>query len=118
MLVKALKGKIHRATVTSTKIDYPGSIGIDTDLLDAAGIAPYEAILLANVTNGERLETYVVPAPAGSGDVVVLGAAARQFSKGDIVITMNFAFFTPEELASHKPKVVCPDENNHIPESN
>lgn len=115
MLIKALKGKIHRATVTATKIDYPGSIAIDTDLLEAAGIKIYEAILLANVTNGERLETYVVPAPAGSGDVIILGAAARMFSRGDIVIMMNFAFFTPEEMETHKPKVVCPDENNKIP---
>lgn len=115
MLIKALKGKIHRATVTATKIDYPGSIAIDTDLLDAAGIKIYEAVLLANVSNGERVETYVVPAPAGSGDVIVLGAAARMFSAGDIVIMMNFALFTPEEMDTHKPKVVCPDENNKIP---
>jgi aspartate 1-decarboxylase len=115
MLIKALKGKIHRATVTATKIDYPGSIGIDTDLLEAAGIVPYESVLLANVSNGERLVTYVVPAPAGSGDVVVLGAAARMFSPGDIVIIMNFAFFTPEEMATHKPKVACPDANNRMP---
>ena len=101
--------------MTETKIDYPGSIGIDTDLLEAAGIVPYEAILLANVSNGSRLETYVVPAPAGSGDVIVLGAAARMFSPGDIVIMMNFALYTPEEMATHKPKVVCPDANNGIP---
>ena len=115
MLIKALKGKIHRATVTETKIDYPGSIGIDTDLLEAAGIVPYEAILLANVSNGSRLETYVVPAPPGSGDVIVLGAAARMFSPGDIVIMMNFALYTPEEIDTHKPKVVCPAANNGIP---
>jgi len=115
MFIKALKGKIHRATVTATKVDYPGSIAIDTDLLDAAGIKIYEAILLANVTNGERVETYVVPAPAGSGDVIVLGAAARMFSAGDIVIMMNFAYYTPEEMEGHKPKVICPDENNKIP---
>lgn len=114
MLIKALKGKIHRATVTQTKIDYPGSIGVDSDLLEAAGIRPYEAILLANVTNGERLETYVVPAPPGSGDIVMLGASARLFSTGDIVIMMNFAFFTPEEFAEHKPKIICPDKNNKI----
>lgn len=114
MLIKALKGKIHRATVTETKIDYPGSIGIDTELLEASGIKPYEAVLLANVTNGERLETYVVPAPPGSGDIVVLGAAARMFSTGDIVIMMNFAFFTPEELVKHKPKIIYLDKNNRI----
>lgn len=114
MLLRALKGKIHRATITETKVDYPGSIGIDSDLLDAAGIRPYEVVLVANVTNGARVETYVVPVPAGSGEVSVLGAAARQFSPGDIVIIMNFALFTPEEMDTHKPKVVVPDENNKI----
>ena len=114
MFIRALKGKIHRATITETKVDYPGSIGIDSDLLDAAGIRPYEVVLVANVTNGSRVETYVVPVPAGSGEVSVLGAAARQFSPGDIVIIMNFAHFSPEEMDVHKPKVVIPDENNKI----
>ena len=114
MLIKALKGKIHRATVTGSKVDYPGSVGIDTDLLDATDILPYEAVLMANVTNGSRLETYVVPAPAGSGKIEVLGAAAKMFSPGDIVIFMNFAFFTPEEMDQHKPKVVVPDADNKI----
>ena len=115
MFIKALKGKIHRATVTATKVHYPGSIAIDTSLLDAAGIKIYEAILLANVTNGERVETYVVPAPAGSGDAIILGAAARMLRAGDIVIMMNFAYYTPEEMDGHKPIVICPDENNKIP---
>ena len=112
MLMKALKGKIHRATVTSAKIDYPGSIGIDTDLLEAAGISLYEEVLLANVSNGERLETYVVPAPAGSGEVNILGAAALKFSPGDLVIIMNFGYYTPEEMQNIKPKVVVPSEMN------
>ena len=116
MLVKALKGKIHRATVSATKIDYPGSIGVDTDLLDAAGISPYEEVLLANVNNGERVETYVVPAPSGSGDFIILGAAAKKFSPGDIVILMNFAYYTPDEMKTIKPKVVVPDEKNGIKE--
>jgi len=114
MLLKVLKGKIHRATVTASRIDYPGSVGVDTDLLEAAGILPYEAVLMANVTNGQRAETYVVPAEAGSGRVEVLGAAARLFSPGDIVILINFAFCTPEEARQIKPKVVMPDEKNGI----
>ena len=113
MLSKALKGKIHRARVTQTKIDYPGSIGVDETILKEAGIAPYEEVLLANVTNGARVETYVVPAPAGSKDIIVLGAAARQFDPGDIVIIMNFGYFTPEELKKHKPQIVICDESNH-----
>lgn len=113
MLIKALKGKIHRGRVTDTKIDYPGSVGIDEQILQEAGIAPYEEVLLANVTNGARVETYVVPAPAGSKDIIVLGAAARQFDRGDVVIIMNFGYFTSEELKKHKPQiVVCDKENN------
>jgi aspartate 1-decarboxylase len=114
MLVKALKGKIHRCRVTQTKIDYPGSIGVDEDMLKAVGISLYEEVLLANVTNGERVETYVVPAPTGSGDIIILGAAARLFSPGDIVIIMNFAYYSPEELKTHKPKVLVCDEHNNF----
>lgn len=112
MFVKALKGKIHRGRVSQTKIDYPGSIGIDEDLLKAAGIMPYEEVLVANVTNGERLETYAIPAPAGSKDIVVLGAAARHFSPSDVVIIMNFGYFTQEEMKELKPKVLVCDEKN------
>lgn len=112
MLIKALKGKIHRAWVTDTKIDYPGSVGIDEDMMKAAGILPYEEVLLANVSNGARVETYVVPAPAGSRSLIVLGAAARFFSPGDIVIVMNFGYFTPDEIKTHKPRVILCDERN------
>ena len=85
-----LKGKIHRATVTATRIDYPGSIAVDSKLLDAAGILPYEAVLLADITNGSRCETYVVPAEHGSGKVEILGAAAHLINKGDIIIIINY----------------------------
>ena len=114
MLIKALKSKIHRATVTGSTIDYPGSIAVDPILLEASGIRPYEEVLLANVTNGNRLETYCIPAESGSGDVEVLGAAAKQFSVGDIVIIMNFGYYSPEEMTSIKPKVIVADENNNI----
>jgi len=114
MFIKALKAKIHRATVTETKLDYPGSIAVDSDLLEAVGIKPYEAVLMANVTNGSRAETYVVPGQPGSGEVVVLGAAARMFNPKDIVIIINFGFYTPEELETHKPKVIALDENNKV----
>ena len=114
MLIKALKAKIHRATVTKTKVDYPGSIAVDAELLAAAKISSYEAVLLANITNGSRAETYVIEAPLGSGDVTILGAAAKMFSSGDLVIILNFAFYTPEEIKGHKPKVVIADEKNKI----
>lgn len=112
MLSKALKGKIHRGRVTQTIIDYPGSIGIGADMMKAAGILPYEEVLVANVTNGERLETYAIPASTGPKDIVILGAAARHFSPGDIVIIMNFGYFTQEEMQGLKPKVLVCDENN------
>jgi aspartate 1-decarboxylase len=113
MFLKALKGKIHRGRVTQTKVDYPGSIAIDSDMLKAAGINVYEEVLVANVSNGQRVETYVVPAPAGSREITVLGAAARRFEPGDIVIIMNFGYYSPEEIKAHKPRVLMCDENNH-----
>ena len=117
MFVKALKSKIHRARVTEVEVDYPGSIGVDSELLNAAGILSYELVLLANVTNGERLETYVVPAEAGGGDIIILGAAARLFNPKDIVIIMNFGYYTPQEMKTLKPKIIVADENNKIKET-
>ena len=114
MLIKALKAKIHRARVTQTKLDYPGSLGIDADILKAVDIRPYEEVLLANINNGARVETYVIQAPPGSKDVIVLGAAAKLFSPKDVVIIMNFGYYAPEEFESIKPKVVACDENNNI----
>lgn len=116
MMYKALKSKIHRATVTKAKVDYPGSVGVDSELLEAAGMLPYEEVLLANVTNGARLETYVIPEEAGSGDVTILGAAAKIFNLNDIIIMMNFGYFTPQEMKDLKPKIVIVDEMNKIKE--
>lgn len=114
MLVKVLKSKLHRARVTDAKLHYPGSIEIDEDLLEAAGILPYEAVLVANLNNGNRLETYVVPGEGGSGKIVILGAAAQLIRPKDIVIILGFAYCTPEEAADLVPKVVVLDENNEI----
>ncbi len=114
MFVKILKGKLHRARVTETKLHYPGSIAIDTALMEAAGILPYESVLIADLNNGNRLETYVVPAEAGSGQIVILGAAAQLIQKKDIVIILSFGFLTPEEAKEFKPKVAVLDENNKI----
>jgi aspartate 1-decarboxylase len=116
MMYKALKSKIHRARVTKAKVDYPGSVGVDSELMEAAGLLPYEEVLLANVTNGARLETYVIPEKPGSGDVVILGAAAKVFNTNDIVIMMNFGYYTPQEMKELKPKVVIVDEMNKIKE--
>ncbi len=114
MQIKVLKSKIHRATVTDSLVDYPGSIGIDSALMEAGRIVPYELVLVADVTNGARLETYVVPEPAGSGKITILGAAAKLMRKGDIVIIMSFAYLTSDEAKDFKPKVVVADDKNGI----
>jgi len=114
MFLKILKSKLHRATVTDAKLHYPGSIEIDSTLMKAAGILPYESVLIADLNNGNRLETYAVPAEADSGKVVILGAAARLIKPKDIIIILNFAFFTPDEAKKAKPKVVVLDEDNKI----
>lgn len=114
MLVKLLKSKLHRATVTDTKLHYPGSIAIDPALMEAAGILPYESVLVADLNNGSRLETYAISAEPDSGRVSILGAAAHLIKPKDIVIIMSFGFFTPEEAKEFKPKVVVLGENNKI----
>jgi aspartate 1-decarboxylase len=114
MLIKVLKSKLHRARVTDTKLHYPGSIGVDEDLMRAAGMVPYESVFVADLNNGNRLETYVVPAEPGSGKVVILGAAAQLVKPKDIVIIFSFAFCTPEEAIQFAPKVVVLNEKNGI----
>ena len=118
MLVKVLKSKLHRATVTDAKLHYPGSIAIDSVLMEAAGILAYESVLLADLNNGSRLETYAVAAEANSGQVVILGPAARLVMTKDVIIVFSFAFCTPEEAKKLKPKVIVLDKNNRIKESN
>ena len=117
MLIKVLKSKIHRATVTDALIDYSGSIGIDSTLMEASGIVPYESVMVADITNGARLETYVVPEPANSGKVTILGAAAKLMKKNDKVIVMGFAYLAPTDARHTRPKVVMVDENNKIKET-
>ena len=114
MLVKLLKSKLHRATVTETKLHYAGSIAVDPDLMEAVGLLPYEAVTIADLNNGSRLETYIVPAQAGSGDVVIMGAAAQLIKPKDIVIIFSFALCAAEETKDFKPSVVVLDENNKI----
>ncbi|MBN1764843.1 MAG: aspartate 1-decarboxylase [Sedimentisphaerales bacterium] len=112
MRLRLLKSKIHRATVTETKLHYSGSIAIDRDLMDAAGIVPYEQVLIADVTNGTRHETYVVPAERGSGTISVMGAAAHLAQTDDIIIIMAFADVEADQVGQHKPKIIVVDENN------
>lgn len=114
MFVKLLKSKLHSATVTNAKLHYAGSIEIDSELMEAVGILPYESVLVADINNGNRLETYAVPAEANSGQVVILGAAARLIKPKDIIIIFGFGYYTPDEAGKIKPKVVILDENNKI----
>jgi len=114
MFVKVLKSKLHRARITETKLHYAGSILIDRNLMDAAGIVPYEAVLVADLDSGSRLETYAVAGEPGSGSVVILGAAARLIKQGDTIIIFSFAYCTPDEAEKLKPKVVVLDEKNNI----
>ena len=112
MLVTMFHGKIHRATVTEANLSYMGSITIDQDLMDAAGILPGELVQIVNNNNGARLETYTIPGKRGSGVVCLNGAAARMTQVGDIVIIMAYAQMTVEEAKSYVPKVVMVDEHN------
>ncbi len=117
MLIRVLKSKLHRARVTDAKLHYPGSIAIDEDLMKASGIVPYEAVTVADLNNGNRLETYAVPGEPGAGKVVILGAAAQLIHPKDIIIIFAYALCTPEEAAQLRPKVVILDENNRIVKS-
>jgi aspartate 1-decarboxylase len=114
MNLKMLKCKIHRATVTRADLHYEGSISIDPVLMRAAGILPYEAIQIWNVTNGERLETYVIPGEENSGEIGVNGSAARRVQVGDILILAVFCHMDAAEAAGYKPGVVFVDERNRI----
>lgn len=114
VLLKMLKSKIHRATVTEAKIDYVGSVTIDRTLIEASGLRPGECVLVADMTDGARFETYVVEAPAGSGTICINGAAARLVTVGDEVIIMAFGYVTPEQADVMVPKIVLVDKKNRI----
>jgi aspartate 1-decarboxylase len=109
-----LNGKIHRARVTGADLHYIGSISIDQDLLDAAGILPHERVQVVDIDNGARLETYALAAPAGSGDIQLNGAAARLVTPGDRVIIMSYVQLDDEEVREHQPKVVLVSADNAV----
>ncbi len=109
-----LYGKIYRATVTEARVDYEGSITIDEDLLEAADILPGEKVLIANLTNGARLESYALRGKRGSGVICLNGGAAHHGKKGDEVIIMTFAVLSEEEIEHHKPRVIRVDRQNKI----
>ena len=114
MTIQMLKGKIHRAVVVQAELDYVGSITVDPELMEAAGILEYEKVQIVDVENGSRFETYTIAGEPGSGMICLNGAAARMVQVKDHIIIMSYADMTPEEAKKHKPKVVFVDEENHI----
>lgn len=114
MQITMLKGKIHRAIVQQAELNYVGSITVDPELMEQAGILEYELVQVVDVENGNRFETYTIAGEPGSGMICLNGAAARQAQVGDHVIIMCYCQMTPEEAKDHKPKVVFVDEQNHI----
>jgi len=108
------QGKIHRATVTHADLDYEGSVTIDRDLMDAAGMVDYEAVHVWNITRGTRLVTYAITGERGSGIICINGAAAHLNKPGDLVILATFADFEEAEVAAHRPRVVLVDRQNRI----
>lgn len=112
MLITILKSKIHRAVVTEAELNYVGSVTVDEDLMDAAGIYEYERVQVVNISNGSRIETYVIAGARKSGVICLNGAAARCAQKGDRVIIMAYAQTEPENIAP--PKVVFVDGGNKI----
>lgn len=108
------KSKIHRATVTDADLHYEGSITIDKELMDAAGILPYEKVDIYNITNGSRFSTYTIEGRPGSGEICLNGAAARLVQPGDMVIIVSYGLYDEEELKDLKPVVIQVDEKNRI----
>lgn len=116
MQLQILKSKIHRVHVTEACLDYIGSITIDQNLMDAAGLFAGERVFIVDNNNGERLDTYAIPGPRDSGVICLNGAAARKVQVGDIVIIMAYAMMSPEEARTFTPSVIFPDTaTNRLP---
>lgn len=116
MLIEMMTSKIHRVKVTEANLNYIGSITVDQDLLDAAGILEGQRVWIVNNNNGERFDTYTISGKRGSGVICLNGAAARKAQPGDIIIIMTYGLMTPEEAKGNRPKVIFPDsETNLLP---
>ena len=114
MLIEVFKSKIHRVKVTESDLNYIGSITIDEDLIDAAGLIVGERVYIVDVNNGERFDTYVIKGTRGSGEICLNGPAARKVHKGDIIIIIAYAQMTPEEAQTFQPKIVFPNEETNL----
>jgi len=114
MQIQLLKSKVHRATITESNIDYIGSLTLDEDLMDAAGMVENEKVAIVNVNNGERLETYLIKGKRGSGVCCLNGPAARKGLAGDIIIVIAYGIFSQEEAKTHQPMIVFPKAGNKL----
>jgi aspartate 1-decarboxylase len=114
MYRQLLRCKIHRATVTGASLEYEGSLTIDEELMDRAGILPYEAVMVSNLNNGERFSTYALPGTRGEGEIILNGPTARLGVIGDKVIIFCYEFFSNEEAKRHAPKIIQVDHQNRI----
>lgn len=115
MTFHLLKSKIHRAMVTDGNVDYEGSITVSVDLMDAVGMLPYEKVLIGNMKNGARFETYLIPGEKGKGEIILNGGCAHHGKKGDLLTIMTFASVTQEEATTHEPKKVTLLPGNKLP---
>ncbi len=113
MTIEVLRAKLHRVRITEANLNYIGSITIDEDLIDAAGLVEGEKVQVLNVNNGERLETYVIKGERGAGTICLNGPAAHKASVGDIVIVVAYARMAIEEARRFRPTIVFPDENTN-----
>lgn len=114
MQIEVVKSKIHRVKCTGADLNYIGSITIDEDLMDAAGIIRGEKVQIVNNNNGERLETYAIPGPRNSGEITLNGAAARKVAVGDVLILITYAWMPVEEAKVFQPRLVFPDESTNL----
>jgi len=114
MKIEVLKSKIHRATITEANLNYIGSIAIDEDLMDAANLIENERVHIYNISNGERLDTYIIKGGRGSGLISLNGAAARRAQEGDLVIIVSYASMDFEEAKQFKPSIIFPDQHNKL----
>lgn len=112
MLISICKSKIHRATITDADLDYVGSLTIDEELMKLADLVEFEKIQIANISNGERFETYVIKGEPGSGTIALNGAAARKGQRGDLIIIIAYGLIDKSEVEQHKPAIVHVDANN------
>ena len=114
MQIEVLKSKVHRAVITEANLNYVGSLTLDENLMDAANMIEHEKIHVVNVNNGERIETYLIKGPRGSGVACLNGAAARRVAPGDIIIVISYALMDFELAKKHQPNIVFPKEGNKL----